>query len=88
MYIDEWDIIVNGRNVTYLITIKLMSTDVKSSIYIDFGIGNNDKDPKFKVLDHFRISKYKNILAKVYFPNWSEEVAVIKKVKTTILWRM
>ena len=41
--------------------------------------GFNDKNPKFKVRDHVRISKYKNIFAKGYTPNWSEEVFVIKK---------
>ena len=41
----------------------------------------NDKDPKFKAGDHVRISKYKNTFAKVYIPNWAEEVFVIKKVK-------
>ena len=46
----------------------------------------NDKDPKFKVGDHVRISKYKNIFAKGYTPNWSEEVFVIKKVKNTVPW--
>ena len=46
----------------------------------------NDKDPKFKVGDHVRISKYKNISAKGYMPNWSEEIFVIKKVKKTVLW--
>ena len=45
----------------------------------------NDKYPKFKVGDHVRISKYKNIFAKAYTPNWSE-VFVIKKVKNTVLW--
>ena len=44
----------------------------------------NDKNPKFKVVDHVRISKYKNIFAKRYTPNRSEEVFVIKKVKNTI----
>ena len=44
----------------------------------------NDKDPKFKVSDHVRISKYKNIFAKGYTPNLSEEVFVIKKVKNTV----
>ena len=39
----------------------------------------NDKDPKFKVGDHVRISKYKNLFAKGYTSNWSEEVFVIKK---------
>ena len=46
----------------------------------------NDKDPKFKVGDHVRISKYKNIFAKGYTPNWSAEVFVIKKVKNTVPW--
>ena len=46
----------------------------------------NDKDPKFKVGDNVRISKYKNIFAKRYTPNCSEEVFVIKKVKNTVPW--
>ena len=46
----------------------------------------NNKDPKFKVVDRVRISKYKNIFAKGYTPNWSEEVFVIKKVKNTVSW--
>ena len=46
----------------------------------------NDKDPKFKVGDRVRISKYKNIFAKGYTQNWSEEVFVIRKVKNTVPW--
>ena len=46
----------------------------------------NDKDPKFKVGDRVRISKYKNIFAKRYMQNGSEEVFVIKKVKSTVPW--
>ena len=46
----------------------------------------NDKDPKLKVGDHVRISKYKNIFAKGYTPNWFEEVFVIKKVENTVPW--
>ena len=46
----------------------------------------NDKDPKFKVNDHVRISKYKNILGKGYTSNLSKEVFVIKKVKNTVPW--
>ena len=45
-----------------------------------------DNDPKFKVGDHVRISKYKNIFAKRYTPNWPEEVVVIKKLKNTVPW--
>ena len=47
---------------------------------------SNDKDPKFKVVDHVRISKCKNIFAKGYTPNWSEEIFIIKKVKDTTPW--
>ena len=60
--------------------------DVKNNTYIDSNKEVNDKDPKFKVGDHVRISKYKNIFAKGYTPNWSEEVIVIKKVKNTVPW--
>ena len=60
--------------------------DVKDNTYIDFEKEVNDKDPKFKVGDHVRISKYKNIFAKGYTPNWSEEVFVISKIKNTAPW--
>ena len=60
--------------------------DVKSSTYIDPSNGINDEDPKFKIDDIVRISKYKNIFAKGYVPNWSEEVFAITKVKNTVLW--
>ena len=61
-------------------------TDVKDNTYINTDIEINDKDPKFKVGDHVRISKYKNIFAKGCTPNWSEEIFVIKKVKNTVPW--
>ena len=54
-------------------------------MYIEFNVEENDKDPKFKVGDHARTSKYKNIFAKCYAPNWSE-VCVIKNVKNTVPW--
>ena len=41
----------------------------------------NDKDPKFKVGDHRRVSKCKNIFAKGYTPNWSEEFLLLVKLK-------
>ena len=85
VYIDKLDDVVNKYNKTYK-TIKMKPVDVKPSIYIDFNKENNKEGPKFKVGDHVRISKYKNILAKGYVPNWSEEVFVIKKVKTTLPW--
>ena len=60
--------------------------DIKSNQYIKSSKKNNDEDPKFKIGDIVRISKYKNIFAKGYTPNWSEEVFVIKKVKNTVPW--
>ena len=86
MYIDELDDIVNEYNNTYHKTIKVKPVEVKDNTYIDFKKEVNDKDPKFKVGDHVRISKYKNIFAKGYTPNWSEEVFVITKVKNTVPW--
>ena len=55
-------------------------------IYIDFQKEVYDKDPEFKVNDHVRTFKYKNIFAKGYVPNWFEEFYVIKKVKNTVPW--
>ena len=60
--------------------------NVKDNTCIDFKKEVNDKDPKFKVCDHVGISKYKNIFAKGYTPNWSEEIFVVKKVKNTVPW--
>ena len=64
--------------------LKLKPVDIKSNIYIDSSKDINDKNPKFKIGDNVRISKYKNICAKGYTQNWSE-VFVIKKVKNTVL---
>ena len=86
MYIDKLDDVVNNYNNTCNRTIKMEPVDVKSSTYIDFNKENNEESPKFKVVDHVRTSKYKNIFAKDYIPNWSKEVFAIKKVKNTIPW--
>ena len=53
----------------HLRTIKMKPIDVKGNTFINIGKEVNDKDPKFKVGDHVRISKYKNFFAKVYTPN-------------------
>ena len=81
MYVDKLDDIVNKYNNTYHSTIKMKTVDVKSNTYIDSSKEINDKDPKFKISDFVRISKYKNIFANVFTLNCSEEVFVIKKVK-------
>ena len=51
--------------------------EIKSNIYIDSSKEINNKDLKFKLVDTVRISKYKNVFAKGYTPNWSEEVFVM-----------
>ena len=58
--------------------------DVTPDSYAEYNEDSNKKDPKFKVGDHVRISKYKNIFAKGYVPNWSE-VFVVNKVKIQFL---
>ena len=64
--------IVNKYNNTYHGTIEMKAVNVKLSIYIDLSVENNEKDPEFKVSDHVRISKYKNVFAKCYKRNWPE----------------
>ena len=86
VYIDKLDYIVKEYNNKYHTSIKMKPLDVKDNTYIDFKKEIDNKDPKFKVGDHVRISKYKNIFAKGYMPNWSEGVFVIKKVKNTVPW--
>ena len=76
VYIDKLDNKVDKYNNTYHTTIKMKPIDVKDNKYLNVDKEINNKDPKFKVGDHVRISKYKNIFAKGYMPNWSEEVFV------------
>ena len=70
MYIDKLDDIVGEYNNTYHETIKVKRIDVKGNTSIDFKKEVNDRNPKFKVGDHVRISKHKNIFANSYTPNW------------------
>ena len=73
IYVDVLDNIVNKYNNTVHRTIKCNEE-------------SNKKDPKFKIGDHVRISKYKNIFAKGYTPNWSEEIFIISKINNTVPW--
>ena len=84
--IDKLDDIMDEYNNTYQTTIKMKPIDVKDNTYINADKEINNKDPKFKIGDHVRISKYKNIFAKGYIPYWSEVVFVIKKAKNTVPW--
>ena len=86
VYIDKLNDIINEYNNMYHRTIKMKPVDVKDNTHIDFKKEINDRDPKFKVGDHVRISKHKNIFAKGYTPNWSEEVSLVCKIKNTVPW--
>ena len=86
VYINKLDDIVDEYNNTCHRTIKMKPFDVGDNTYFYFKKEVIDKDPKFNVGDHVRISKYKNIFAKGYTPNWSEEVFVVSKIKNTVPW--
>ena len=68
----------------------MKAIDVKSNNYVNYNVTSNDEDPKFPVGNNLRISKYKNIFAKGYTTNWSEELFVIRKKNNiyinTVLW--
>ena len=86
VYFDVLDDIVKKYSNTVHRTIKMKPIDVTSDSYAEYNEDFHEKDPKFKVGDHVRISKYKNIFAKGYTPNWSEEVFVVSKIKNTVPW--
>ena len=93
VYYDVLDDVVNKYNNTKHSTIKMKPIDVgdttKSSflernnkrVYID---EHNEKDSRFKVGDKVRISRYKNIFAKGYTPNWSKEIFIVDKINDTV----
>ena len=86
VYFDVLDDVVNKYNNTVHRTIKMKPINVTDDSFVEYNEESNKKDPKFKVGDHVRISKYKNIFPKRYVPNWSEEVFVINKIKNTVRW--
>ena len=86
IYIDKIDDIVKEDNNKYQTSIKMKPVDVMDNTYINFKKEINDKNPTFKVGDYVRISKYENIFAKGYMPNWPEEIFVINKIKNTVPW--
>ena len=81
VYIDKLDDIVNISSDKYHSIIKMKPIDLKYGTYLDVGKENNEKYPKLEFGDHVRISKYNNIFARCYAPNWSDEVFMIKTLK-------
>ena len=86
VYFDMLNDIVNKYNNMVHRTIKMKPIDVTSDSYAEYNEDFNETKPKLKVGDRVRISKYKNILAKGYTQNWSEEVFFISKIKDTVPW--
>ena len=86
VYFDVLEDIVNKYNNTVQRTIKMKPIDAADDSYAEYNEQSNKRNTKFKFGDHVRISKCKNIFAKGYVPNWSEEIFVIKKVKNTVPW--
>ena len=86
VYYDVLDDVVNEYNNTKHNTIKVKPKDVKNDnnrVYID---EHNKKSTRFNVGDRVRISKFKNIFAKGYTPNWREEIFIVNKINDTVPW--
>ena len=86
IYFDVLDDIVDEYNNAYHKTIEMKPVDVGDDSFAEYNEESNEKDPKFKVGYHVRISKFKNVFAKGFTPNWSEEIFVVKKIKITVPW--
>ena len=86
VYFAVLDDIVDKYNNTPHGTIKMKPIHDTSDSYADYNEDSNEKDPKFKVGDHVRISRYKSIFAKWYTQNWSKEGFVVGKIKNTVPW--
>ena len=84
VYIDVLNDIVNKYNNTVHKTIKMKPIDVTGDSYVEYNEDLKKKGPKFKVNNHVRISKFKNIFVKGYVPNWSEEIFVVNEIKNTV----
>ena len=85
-YFNDLDDIVDKYNNSIHSSIKMKPKDVTDDSFVEYSEETNKKSPKFKVGDNVGISKYKNIFAKGYTPNWSEEVSVVNKVQNTVPW--
>ena len=78
VYFDVLEDIVSKYNNTVHKTIKMKPINVTNDYFTEYNEDSNKRNPK--------LSKYKNIFAKGYAPNWSEEVFVINKIKNTVPW--
>ena len=86
VYYDVLDDVVNKYNNTWHNSIKMKPKDVPNDnirVYID---EHNEKGARFNVGARVRISKFKNIFAKGYTPNWSREIFIVDKINNTVPW--
>ena len=83
VFFDVLDDIIDRCNNTAHRSIKMKPIELASGSYAEYNKDSNERDPKFKVGNHVRISKYKNIFGKGYTQNWSEEIFVLRKIKDT-----
>ena len=86
LYIDKLDDIVNKYNNTYYSTTKIKPVDVKSKTNIDYDKEINDEDPKFRIGNIVKLSKFKNHFCKRLSSKLIWRSFGIKKVKSTVLW--
>ena len=84
VYLGVLDNTVQKYNNTYHSSIEMKPIDVENDFFAEYNEESNEKDPKFKIGDHVRISKYKSTFAKGYTPNWSEEIFIVKKIQITV----
>ena len=85
MYIDKLGQIADKYARTYYRSIRMKPANFNPGTNFDYRVEHNElKDSKFKVGDHVRISKYKNIFSQAYTPNLSDEFCAIKKVNNSV----
>ena len=81
VYYDVLDDVVNKYNNTKNSKMRPVDVGDNKRVYID---EHNEKDSRFKVGDRIRISRYKNVFAKGYTPNWSKEIFIVHKINDTV----
>ena len=85
VYFDVLHYVADEYNSAYHKIIKMKPINVKKDSFTEYNEKSNEKDVRFKVGDHVRISKYTNTFAKGYASTWNEEIFAIRQIKNTVL---
>ena len=80
------DDIVKKSNGTINKSIDMKPKDVSDDVKAEYVEESNEKSARFSVGERVRISKFKNVFAKEYTPNWSKEIFVVSRVNNTVPW--